>query len=129
MYFLAIGIVAAVFIWRIAVGFSRGLVSEIISLVSMAVAAVSLFMILQIISGYFGDSRGNIIFMVIVLAVIGLVYKIANLIFTSLKLIAKLPVISAFNRLLGAALGAVEAVLIIFIVIIVLRYFSFNIPV
>lgn len=128
MYYVAIGLVIIVFIWRIIAGFKKGMVGEIISLISMVVALISLYVVLQIINSYMNDNFSNIIKMAIILIFIGLVYKVANLIFTSLKLIAKLPVISSLNRLLGALVGAVEAVIIILILIQVLRFFSYPIP-
>ncbi|MCL2717391.1 MAG: CvpA family protein [Lachnospiraceae bacterium] len=128
MYYFAIVIVLIIFIWRIIAGFRKGMVAEIVSLISLIFAIISLILVLNIAGSYFGDREGNVLQMLLVLVVIGLVYKVISLILTSLKLIAKLPVIKSLDKLLGAALGAVEATLIIILLIQVLKYFSFSVP-
>lgn len=128
MYYLALALVIVIFIWRIVAGFRKGMVKEIISLISLVIAGISLIIVINIAGSYFGDREGNILQMLFALAIIGLFYKVISLIFFSLKLIAKLPVIKSLDKLLGAALGAVEAVLIIMMLIQLLKYFSFPIP-
>jgi uncharacterized membrane protein required for colicin V production len=128
MYYVAIGIVIIVLVWRVAAGFKKGMVGEIISLISMIIALVSLAAILWGVGSYLDERVGEVIQMFFVLVVIAIVYKITSVIFTSMKLIAKLPVIKGLDKLLGAVLGAVEAVIIILILIQVLKYFSVPVP-
>ena len=128
MYYLALGIVVLIFIWRIIAGFRKGMVAEIISVFSLIVAVISLVIVLNIAGSYFGEREGNILQLLFVLFAIGLLYKVASFILSSFKLIAKLPVLSSLDKLLGAALGAVEAVLVIALLVQVLKYFSFSVP-
>ena len=128
MSYLGVGIVIVVFAWRMVVGFRKGMIAEVISLISLIVAGVCLAALLMAVGSYLEANIGQALQMLIVLAVVGLVYKLASLIFSSLKLIADLPVIKSLNRILGAVLGAVEATVIILIIIHVLRYFSFSLP-
>jgi uncharacterized membrane protein required for colicin V production len=129
MYYVALTIVIIVFIWRIVTGFRKGMVGEIVSLISMIVAAISLIVILMALRSYLDGKPGTVLQMLLIFMAISVVYKIASLIFNSLKAIAKLPIISSFNRILGAALGAVEAIVIILILLQVLRFFAFPLPI
>jgi membrane protein required for colicin V production len=128
MYYLALAIVIIVFIWRIVAGFKKGMVEEIISIISILIAAAALAVILIGIGNYLDEQLGDVLKMFLILALLIIVYKVVNVIFTSLKLISKLPVIGILNRILGAALGAVEAVVIILILIQVLKHFSISLP-
>ncbi|MDR2546138.1 MAG: CvpA family protein [Lachnospiraceae bacterium] len=127
-YYVALGLVVVVFIWRVFAGFRKGLIGELISLLSLVVAAFCLMGLFMVVGNYINENITEAIQMLVVLAVIGLVYKLASLLFSSLKLITKLPVIKGLDRLLGAALGAVEAVLILLLIIEVLKYFSLPVP-
>jgi hypothetical protein len=94
----------------------------------MFVAVISLIIILLIIRSYFGGQQGNFLLMTFVLVVIGFVYKIASLIFTSLKLIAKLPIISGLDRILGALLGIAETAVVVVALILAFNFFHIEIP-
>jgi hypothetical protein len=126
--YLALALVAGFLIWRVKVGFRKGMTAEIISLISMFVAVISLIIILLIIRSYFGGQRGNFLLMTLILVVIGFIYKIASLIFTSLKLIAKLPIISGLDHLLGALLGIAETAVVVVALILAFNFFHIEIP-
>ncbi len=124
MYYVAWAIVILVFLWRIIAGFKKGMVGEIISILSMAVAGFCLVLILTAVGGYMDKEMGKVIQMIVVLFVVCVIYKVVSVLFTSLKLISNLPIIKGLNALLGAALGAVEAVIIVVILVQILKYFS-----
>lgn len=109
MYYAALIIIVCIFIWRIAAGFRKGMVQELISLIAMLVAGFCVVLILGAIGSYLDREIGEVIQMVAVLIVVCLVYRLVNLLFTSLELIAKLPVIKGLDKLLGAGVGLVEA--------------------
>lgn len=121
MYYVALIIVALIFIWRITTGFKKGMVQEIVSLIAMVVAGVCVVLILAAIGSYIDKEIGQVIQMVLVLAVICLVYRLINILFTSLELIAKLPVISWVDKLLGAAIGFAEAVVIVGLLVYLIK--------
>ncbi len=124
MYYVALVIIAIIFIWRIVAGFKKGMIGEIISLLSMVIAGFCLALILMAIDGYMEAQITKLIQAVIALFVLCLIYKIVSVLFTSLKLISKLPIINGLNALLGAVLGAAEAVVLVAIIVRVLKYFS-----
>ena len=61
------------------------------------------------IGSYLDKEIGQVIQLVVVLLVVCLVYRLINLLFTSLELIARLPIIKGIDKLLGAAVGLLEA--------------------
>ena len=113
MYYVALAVVLLIFIWRITGGFKKGMVKEIISLIAMVVAGFCMMLILSAVNSYLEQEMGKLIQMIIVLFVVCLVYRLVNVLFTSLKLISKLPVVKGVDKLLGAVIGCGEAALIV----------------
>lgn len=124
MYYVALAIIVIIFLWRIKAGFKKGMIGEIISLISLVIAGFCLALILSAVGNYMNDQIGKVVQILIVLFVVCFIYRIANVLFTSLRLISKLPVIKGLNALLGAVLGAVEAVVIVVFAVRLLKYFS-----
>lgn len=121
MYYAALIIIALIFIWRMTVGFRKGMVQEIISLIAMAVAGVCVLLIFGAIGSYLNREIGKVVQMVIVLLVVCAVYRLIHVLFTSLELISKLPVIKWLDKLLGIVIGAGEAALIVGFIIYFLK--------
>lgn len=113
MYYIALIIIALIFIWRITTGFRKGMVQEIISLIAMVVAGVCIFLIMGAVGNYLNHEIGKMVQVVVVLFAVCLVYRLVHVLFTSLELISKLPIIKGLDKLLGALIGCVEAVLIV----------------
>lgn len=113
MYYVALVIVALIFIWRIAAGFKKGMVQEIISLIAMGVAGFCIVLILGAVGSYLDKEIGQLIQFIVVLIVVCLAYRLVNILFTSLQLISKLPIIKGLDKLLGAVVGMAEAGLIV----------------
>ncbi len=127
MYYIALIIIALIFIWRIAAGFRKGMIQEIISLIAMAVAGVCIVLILGAIGNYLNQEIGKMIQLIMVLFVICLVYRLVNILFTSLELVSKLPVIKGVDKLLGAVVGCAEAALIVGILVYLLKNWGLSI--
>lgn len=127
MYYIALIIIALIFIWRIAAGFHKGMIQEIISLVAMAVAGVCIVLILGAIGNYLNREIGQMIQLIAILFVICLVYRLVNVLFTSLELVSKLPIIKGVDKLLGAVIGCVEAALIVAILVYFLKNWGLSV--
>lgn len=121
MYYIALIIIALIFIWRIAAGFRKGMVQEIVSLIAMAAAGACIFLIMGAIGNYLNHEIGKMIQIVAVLLVVCFVYRLIHTLFVSLELISKLPVIKGVDKLLGAVVGCVEAALIVGILVYLLK--------
>ena len=61
---------------------------------------------------YFYLAVAAIVVIIILLLIVCAVYKLANLIFTSIRLVSRLPVIRSADKLLGAVFGILEGIII-----------------
>lgn len=127
MYYIALIIIAIIFIWRITTGFRKGMVQEIISLIAMAVAGVCIFLIMGAVGNYLNHEIGKMVQVIVVLFVVCIVYRLVHVLFTSLELISKLPIIKGLDKLLGALIGCVEAVLIVAALVYLLKNWGLSI--
>lgn len=127
MYYIALIIIVLIFIWRIVSGFRKGMVQELIALIAVAVAGFCIVLILGAIGSYMNQEIARVIEMVVVLFVVCLVYRLVHVLFTSLELISKLPIIKGLDKLLGAGLGFIEAGLIVGFLVYFLKNWGLSI--
>lgn len=127
MYYIALIIIALIFIWRIAVGFRKGMMQEIVSLIAMAAAGVCIFLIMGAIGNYLDHEIGKMIQIVVVLLGVCFVYRLIHTLFVSLELISKLPIIKGVDKLLGAVVGFVEAALIVGLLVYLLKNWGLSV--
>lgn len=127
MYYIALGIVIIIFIWRMIAGFRKGMVQEITSLIAMAIAGICVILILGAVGSYLDREIGKTIQMVVVLLVVCLIYRLVHVFFTSIELISKLPIIKGLDKLLGVAVGAAEAGLIVAVLVHFLKNWGLSI--
>ena len=127
MYYIALALIAVIFIWRIAAGFRRGMVREIISLIAMAVAGVCVVLIIGAVGSYLEKEISKTITMVAVLFIVRVVYRLVHVLFTSLELISRLPVIKGVDKLLGAVTGAAEAGVIVGVLVYLLKSWGLSV--
>ncbi|MCI8355826.1 MAG: CvpA family protein [Lachnospiraceae bacterium] len=120
MYYAALAGIILIFLWRMAAGFRKGMVQEIISLIAMAAAGVCVFLIIGAVGSFMDQEIGSLIQIVAVLIAVCLAYRLVNLLFVSLKLISKLPIVKGLDKVLGAVVGFAEAgILVRFLVQII----------
>ena len=93
--FLAIRIIFAV---------RKGAVKEVCGVVSMILASILVMLIAFAVRQYFDSQRVIFIITIILILLLIIIYKIFNLAFTTMKLIAKLPGVNLVNKLLGIPL-------------------------
>ena len=98
-------------------GFKKGMVQELLSLIASVAAGICMLLIFGAVGSFFENKIGEVIKIVVVLLVFCTVYRLVNVLFTSLKLISKLPIVKSVDKLMGVVVGFVEAgVLVIFLV-------------
>ncbi|GFI16300.1 MAG: CvpA family protein [Lachnospiraceae bacterium] len=127
MYYISLIIIALIFIWRAAAGFRKGMVQEIISLIAMAVAGFCVILILGAVGSYLNREIGKSVEMAVVLFVVCLVYRLIQVLFTSLELISRLPVIKWLDKLLGIVVGLAEAGLLVGLLVYFLKNWGLSI--
>ncbi len=121
MYYVALGIIVLIFIWRITVGFKRGMVKEIVSLIATAVGGFCVVLILSAINSYMDKEIGQLVQVIIALFIICIGYRLAHLVLTSIGLAVKLPVLKGLDKILGAVIGFIEAGVIVGVLVYILK--------
>lgn len=111
-------------IWRVRRGFACGMMQEIANILSGAVALLCVFLIFFAINSARGKSMHVLAACIAALILLGICFKICSLIFKPLLAVEKISVVSGINKILGAALGVVEACMLAFFLLKVLEYFG-----
>ena len=114
-------IIAVVLLCMVMDGYKKGMVRSLISLISLLITCVMLFLIGNALSSYFDGRFFNMILTLLLLAAIGLVHHLLSVVFFSAKMISKLPIVHSLDKLLGIVTGILETVLIVWTI------YSFNI--
>ncbi len=109
-------IVLILVLYKIMDGYKKGMVKEIISLVSMAVLCAVVALIAEVMGSYNDGRIFQAIVAGILLVVLVIVHQLLKAVFFSAKLVSKLPVIHFVNKLLGAVFGIFEVVLLLWTV-------------
>lgn len=126
-FYIAIAVIALLVVWRMVAGFRKGLVREILSLFALVVGCVSAYLILGAVGSYLNREIGQLVGIILMLLVIGVVYKLMNLLFASLKLVSRLPVVRTADRLLGALFGILEGFAIVWYIIYWLKNWGLSV--
>ncbi len=107
-------------------GYKRGMVEEVNTVVALVLALAAIAMFVVAAQGYMEHETLRTILGIVCMTVAILVYKIADVILSSLKLISSVPVLRGVNMLLGFGVGVLESVLLIWAIFIVIVAFEFG---
>ena len=97
----------------VTLGYKRGMVKAMISLISLVVLCVVGALLANGISSYNSGRFFHVALVIILLGAIGFAHHMLSIVFFSAKLVAKLPVISSVDKLLGIVFGILETVLLL----------------
>lgn len=111
-------------IWRVKRGYACGMMQEIANILSGVLALVCVVLIFFAINSFRGKSMHVLAACIAALILLGICFKLCSLILRPLLAVEKISVVSAINKVLGAALGAAEACLLVFLLIKALGYFG-----
>lgn len=109
-------IVAISAVWKAVDGYKKGLVKEVVSLLSMIVLCLVVALVANGINSYLEGSFVKMSLMVILFVVLVIVHHLLGLVLFPAKLAAKLPVIHFADKLLGIVFGVFEVVLVLWTV-------------
>ena len=114
MYIILI-VVALIYIWRIFQGSRSGLIDEVGALADIVIVSLAVVAGIVVIESILGKNLIGFLVSGIILLIILIARKLLRLVFCSLGLIAKLPILSGLNRLLGTIAGVIEATVIVWV--------------
>lgn len=117
-------IVLVLLVIKLADGYRKGMVKEIISLLSLLVMCVVVTLIGAGLYSYMQKQAVGILVTVLLLALVGIAHHFLKLVFFSAKVITKLPIIHAGDKWLGLLLGAVEVLVILWTMYTFIMYFE-----
>lgn len=109
-------IAAVILVCSVINGYKKGMVKSIISFVSLIILCIVVALLANGLNSYLDGEFLNVVIMVLLLAVLGIVHHLLGVVFFSAKLIAKLPIISSVDKLLGIVVGALQTVLVLWTV-------------
>lgn len=122
--FASAAVILLFFLWRVRRGYACGMMQEIANILSGVVALVCVVLIFFAISSARGKSMHVLAACIVALILLGICFKICSLIFRPLLAVDKICIVGGINKFLGAVLGAVEALLLAFLLIKTLEYFG-----
>lgn len=103
-------------LYKLMDGYKKGMVKEIISLVSMAVLCAVAALIAEVVGSYNDGRIFQALVAGVLLVLLVIAHQLLKAVFFSAKLVSKLPVIHFVNKLLGAVFGVFEVVLLLWTV-------------
>ena len=109
------------------IGYRRGMVKELQDFFTFLVSSISIALVCKAVKSYLASETVNLIIAVLLLIILGIVFKLLKLVFFSAKTIVKLPVIHFADKILGIVLGAVEVAVMLWAFFLVLSIFSVGI--
>lgn len=113
-------VIFLLFIWRIKKGFHNGIMKETVTILSGAVSLVSVALALFAISSYIAKAMSTLTLCITGLIVLGIVFKICSLIFRPILALSNFSVIGGVNKIMGAVMGAAEAIILAYLIYYVL---------
>ena len=105
--------VLAVLIIKIRSGYKRGMVKEVIMLLSLIVLCITVALITNAMKSYQQGQIFNTILMVLMLTILGVVQFVLKPVFFSAKLVVELPIVSWADKMLGILVGILETILLL----------------
>lgn len=108
--------VVVLLIIRAIVATKRGMVKEICSVIATVVASIAVLLIALAIRKYFDQDRIIFVATIILMVILGLLYKIIDGFLVTLKLVAKLPVLKQVDKVFGLIIAIVEVVFVVWVV-------------
>lgn len=113
----------ALLAWRSWKGFKSGLAKEIHGVISLLMALLVLAVVFLLVASIMEKKPKTAVVSVLLLLVVSVACKLLNMVIKSVETLAKLPLIGLANRFLGAAAGALELLIMFWILYVVLESF------
>lgn len=112
------------FIWRVKGGYASGMMQEIVNILSGAISLACVALVFLAVGSAVNKSMHVLTMCIVALVALGICFKICSLIFKPLLAVGNISVVSGINKLLGAVMGAAEALLLAYLFYRLLRHFG-----
>ena len=108
-------IVTLIIILSAVHGFKKGMTKELSGLISWAVTLFVMSLIIMLYTSFHANESKNMIFTIIILAVIVIMYSVVKFFLKPVKLVVKLPLFKTLDQILGFITGIAEGFLIVWL--------------
>ena len=125
--YIVLGIVILIYIWRIFNGSRNGLIDEVGALADIVIVSAMVVAGIIVIESGLGKNLIGFLVAGIIFLVILIARKLIRVVFCSLGLIAKLPLLNWLNKFLGTLAGVIEATVVVWVGFAVIS--CLNIPI
>ena len=115
-------LVLLLLIWSMKRGFHNGMMKEVATLLSGVVSLACVALILIAVTSAMAKAMSTLTLCIIGLILLGIVFKLCDLIFKPILALSHVAVIGSFDKFLGALMGAVEAGVLSLVVFYILKY-------
>ena len=109
-------IVLIVFVIFLVRALKNGFVKELCEFVSAIIASIAILLLAFAIHGVFDKDKIQFVVAVVLIVLLGIIYKLLSLFFTSLKLVSKIPVVKVLDKILGVVMAVLEIVVLLWAV-------------
>lgn len=113
--YIVLGAVVLIYIWRIFCGSRNGLIDEVGALADIVIVSFIVVAGIVVLESALGKNLIGFLVSGIILLIILLARKLIRLVFCSLGMIAKLPLLNGLNKFLGVLAGIVEATAVVWV--------------
>ncbi len=115
-------VVLLLFIWRTKKGFHNGMMKEVATLLSGVVSLACVALILIAVTSAMAKAMSTLTLCIVGLILLGIVFKLCDLIFKPILALSNVAVIGSFDKVLGAVMGAAEAGVLALVIYYVAKY-------
>lgn len=106
-------VVAVAVLFKVVDGYKKGVVKEVVSLISLVVLCIVAALAAYGVNSYHDGKGFNVAVIVILLIVLITAHRLVSLALFPAKLAVKLPIVSFLDKLLGVLFGVFEVVLLL----------------
>lgn len=110
-------------ICRLYRGYKNGFAKEIHGVVSLFMTLIVLSVVFLLVASIMQKNTKTTVIAVVLLLAVSLLYRLLNMVMKSIETLAKLPIIGLVNKLLGAAAGALEILIVFWIMYVIVEGF------
>ena len=108
-------IVVLIIILSTVHGFKKGMTKELSGLISWAVTLFVMSLMIMLYTSFHANQNKNIVFTIIILAVVAIIYSAIKMFLKPIKLVVKLPMLKFLDQVSGGIVGAAEGLLIVWL--------------
>ena len=94
----------------------NGFVKSIFNLISAILSSIVILLLAFAVHGAFDKDRIKFVVAIVLIVLLGIVYKLLSLFFTSLKFVSKLPIVKSLDKVLGVLFAVCITVIIVWAV-------------